>query len=158
MIDDPRATDMVTGFADQWLQLDKLDDSEKDVTVYKTWKPELLALFRQETEAFVQSVWKTDAKLTTLLTAPYTMVNGPLAQFFHTANNQYFTVFSLPDRNGSAPIAVPADIPVADTVQPLTEGAVTNISRYPVDLLIVLKQFFLKFWYFYHPTGDGTED
>jgi hypothetical protein len=82
MIDDPRTTDMVTGFAGQWLQLDKLDDSDKDVTVYKTFTPELLALFRKETEAFVQNVWQGDPKLTTLLTAPYTMVNGPLAQFY----------------------------------------------------------------------------
>jgi hypothetical protein len=82
MLDDPRAADMVTGFAGQWLQLDKLADSEKDVTVYKTYKPELLGLFREESEAFVQNVWKTDAKLTTLLTAPYTFVNGALAQFY----------------------------------------------------------------------------
>jgi hypothetical protein len=82
LIDDARATEMVTGFAGQWLQLDKLDDSDKDVTVYTSFKPELLALLRQETEAFVAEVWKTDAKLTTLLTANFTMVNGPLAQFY----------------------------------------------------------------------------
>jgi hypothetical protein len=82
MLDDPRAAGMVTGFAGQWLQLDKLADSEKDVTVYKSYKPELLGLFQQETETFVRNVWNTDAKLTTLLTAPYTFVNGPLAQFY----------------------------------------------------------------------------
>jgi hypothetical protein len=82
LIDDPRATEMVTGFAGQWLQLDKLADADKDVTVYKTYKPELLGLFQQETEAFVQNVWKADAKLSTLLTANYTFVNGPLAQFY----------------------------------------------------------------------------
>jgi hypothetical protein len=82
MIADPRATEMVTSFAGQWLQLAKLSEAEKDVTVYKSYKPELLALFQQETEAFVQNVWKGDAKLNTLLTAPYTYVNGPLAQFY----------------------------------------------------------------------------
>jgi hypothetical protein len=82
MLDDPRAADMVTGFAGQWLQLAKLADSEKDVTVYKSYKPELLTLFQQETESFVQNVWKSDARLSTLLTAPYTFVNGPLAQFY----------------------------------------------------------------------------
>jgi hypothetical protein len=85
MIDDPRATEMVTSFAGQWLQLGKLAESDKDVAVYKTFKPELLALFQQETEAFVANVWKSDAKLTTLLTAPYTFVNGPLAQFYGMA-------------------------------------------------------------------------
>jgi hypothetical protein len=82
MLDDPRAAAMVTGFAGQWLQLDKLADAEKDVTVYKTYKPELLGLFQRETEAFVDNVWKTDAKLSSLLTASYTFVNGPLAQFY----------------------------------------------------------------------------
>jgi hypothetical protein len=73
---------MVVGFAGQWLQLGKLAEADKDVTVYKQFKPELLTLFQRETETFVASVWKADAKLTTLLTAPYTYVNGPLAQFY----------------------------------------------------------------------------
>jgi hypothetical protein len=82
LIEDPRATEMVTAFAGQWLQLGKLAESEKDVTVYTSYKPELLTLFQQETDTFVQNVWKGDAKLNTLLTAPYTYVNGTLAQFY----------------------------------------------------------------------------
>ena len=50
--------------------------------VYPAWKEELLPLFRQETERFVELVWKGDAKLDTLLSAPYSAVNGPLAAFY----------------------------------------------------------------------------
>jgi hypothetical protein len=82
MIDDPRAAAMVTNFAGQWLQLRELADAAKEPTLYPAWKDEYLPLFRQETEEFLTSVWKADAKLDTLLSAPYTLVNGPLAGFY----------------------------------------------------------------------------
>jgi hypothetical protein len=82
MLDDPRAAAMVTNFAGQWLQLRELADAAKETTLYPAWKDEYLPLFRMETEAFVNSVWKADAKLDTLLSAPYTLVNGPLAGFY----------------------------------------------------------------------------
>jgi Protein of unknown function (DUF1588)/Protein of unknown function (DUF1585)/Protein of unknown function (DUF1592) len=72
----------VTNFAGQWLHLRELADADKDTTVYPTWKEELLPLFRQETERFVELVWKGDGKLDTLLSAPYTAVNGALAAFY----------------------------------------------------------------------------
>jgi hypothetical protein len=82
MLDDPRATAMVTNFAGQWLHLRELADADKDPTIYPAWKEELLPLFRQETERFVELVWKGDGKLDTLLSAPYTAVNGALAAFY----------------------------------------------------------------------------
>jgi hypothetical protein len=82
MLDDPRATAMVTNFAGQWLHLRELADADKDPAIYPAWKEEFRALFRQETESFVAMVWKGDAKLDTLLAAPYTALNGPLAAFY----------------------------------------------------------------------------
>ena len=82
MLDDPKATAMITNFAGQWLHLRELTDADKDTTIYPAWKEEYPALFRQETEAFIAEVWKQDAKVDTLLSAPFTMMNGPLAAFY----------------------------------------------------------------------------
>jgi hypothetical protein len=86
LLDDPRSTVMVTNFAGQWLHLRELADADKDTTVYPQWKDEYLTLFRQETENFVGLVWKGDAKLDTLLSAPFTAMNGPLAAFYGVKN------------------------------------------------------------------------
>jgi hypothetical protein len=88
MLNDPQhAGPMVTDFAGQWLGLEELANLQKEAGAFATWKPELRAPLREETDRFVQHVlWKGDAKLTTLLTAPYTFVNGPLAAFYGIPN------------------------------------------------------------------------
>jgi hypothetical protein len=82
LIDDPRATTMVSGFAEQWLGLTDIKDADKDTAVYTKFDDTWLDLFRQESQAFVENVWKGDAKLNTLLTAPYTMMNQKLAEVY----------------------------------------------------------------------------
>jgi hypothetical protein len=82
MLEDPRAAAMFTNFAGQWLHLRELADADKDTTIYPQWKEELLPLFRQETEQFVALVWKGDAKLDTLLSASFSVVNGSLASLY----------------------------------------------------------------------------
>jgi hypothetical protein len=83
MLADPRAARQVTTFAKEWLRLDEIDDIEKQAEPYPTFKPELRAAFTGEMEAFFnQVIWKGDGKLDTLLTAPFTFVNGPLATYY----------------------------------------------------------------------------
>jgi hypothetical protein len=82
MLADPRATAMVTNFAGQWLQLRELAEADKDTDAYPNFKDEHLDLFRQETEGFVAEVWKTDAKLDSLLSAPFSLVNAELATLY----------------------------------------------------------------------------
>jgi Protein of unknown function (DUF1592)/Protein of unknown function (DUF1588)/Protein of unknown function (DUF1587)/Protein of unknown function (DUF1585)/Protein of unknown function (DUF1595) len=86
MLEDPRATAMITNFAGQWLQLRELAEADKDTDIYPQWKDELPDLFRKETEEFIASVWKGDAKLDSLLSSNYTMMNGPLAAFYGVKN------------------------------------------------------------------------
>ena len=63
-----------------WTRLSSL---EKQAAVYPTFKPELRAALHQEAQPWsAQVVWKGDGKLATLLTAPYTFLNGPLAAFY----------------------------------------------------------------------------
>ena len=85
MLDDPRATAMIVNFAGQWLQLRDLAEADKDTEVYPAWKDEHIELFRQETERFVELVWKGDARLETLLTAPYSALNAELATLYGVA-------------------------------------------------------------------------
>jgi hypothetical protein len=83
MLDDPRAAKMVTRFTDQWLRLEEIDALDKEPTVYTTFKPELRTALHGEAQAFFNDViWKGDGKFDTLLTAPYTFMNGPLATYY----------------------------------------------------------------------------
>jgi hypothetical protein len=83
MVRDPRAGGMLAGFSDEWLRLEELADLDKEPTVFPTFKPELRAPLRDETQALIdQVVWKGDGKLGTLLEAPYTFVNRALAQYY----------------------------------------------------------------------------
>jgi hypothetical protein len=83
MIQDPRAAAMVATFSDEWLRLEELADLDKDPMAFPAFKPELLGPMRGETQALIDHVlWKGDGKIATLLEAPYTFMNGPLAQFY----------------------------------------------------------------------------
>jgi hypothetical protein len=83
LLADPRAAHMVSLFADQWLRLEELGELVKEPLAYPTFTPELRAPMHQETRALVDEVmWRGDGKIATLLTAPYTFVNGPLAQYY----------------------------------------------------------------------------
>ena len=83
MLADPRARAVVADFHDQWLGLGKLDTTDKDTTVFPAYNPLLKAAWRQETAAFVNDVvFDGHGDLATLLTAPYTMMNGDLAAYY----------------------------------------------------------------------------
>ncbi|HEY3593980.1 MAG TPA: DUF1592 domain-containing protein, partial [Polyangiaceae bacterium] len=83
MLGDPKTRLTMAHFFEQFLELDQLDDLEKDSSIYPSFEPALRTEFRGETVAFVDSVmWNGDAHLATLLTAPYTFVNGKLAAFY----------------------------------------------------------------------------
>jgi len=83
LLADPRVRVTFAHFFEQFLELDQLDLLEKDPSVYPTFEPALRDAFRAETLAFVDSVtWNGDGRLSTLLTAPYTFVNGKLAAFY----------------------------------------------------------------------------
>ena len=82
LLADPRAQAMVTNFGTQWLQLRELAEADKDTEAYPSFKDEHLDLFRQEAEGFIGEVWKADAKLDTLLTASFSMVNAELAALY----------------------------------------------------------------------------
>ena len=51
--------------------------------MFPEWKDTLAAYLSSESDAFLQQVlWGEDAKLSTLLTADFSMLNGPLASYY----------------------------------------------------------------------------
>jgi hypothetical protein len=83
LLADPKARLAVANFHQQWLGLDGLDGITKSASVYPSWNDEVRAAMRTETQTFLDDViWNGPADLPTLLSAPYTFVNAPLAIFY----------------------------------------------------------------------------
>jgi hypothetical protein len=72
----------VQGFHVAWLQLDALASIDKDPMVFATWNEPLRAAMIEEPSRFVAEVMRTDGKLDTLLTAPFSVLNSTLATFY----------------------------------------------------------------------------
>jgi hypothetical protein len=87
LVADPRAKDSLKYFHSMLFGHGGLDHLERDAGFYPTFKPGMGALFRQETELFLDDVvWNGAGNLATVFTAPYTFVNGPLATFYGIPN------------------------------------------------------------------------
>ena len=83
MLNDDRAHDVVRYFHGMLLGTLGLDHLERDAGYYPTFQSGMGALFRQETEKFLDDVvWKGSGDLSGIFSAPYTFVNGPLATFY----------------------------------------------------------------------------
>jgi len=83
MLDDPRSREAVLHFHRQWLELNKVKDTYKDAALYPEYDESLKARLQQETERFVDHVvWDGEGDLTTLLVAPYSMLDPTLAEYY----------------------------------------------------------------------------
>ncbi len=83
MLDDPRSHEAVLHFHRQWLDLNRVADTYKDETLYPEFDEALKARLQQETERFVDHViWDGEGDLTTLLAAPYSMLDPVLAELY----------------------------------------------------------------------------
>ncbi|HZO12067.1 MAG TPA: DUF1592 domain-containing protein [Polyangiaceae bacterium] len=83
MLADPKAADAIASFHVQWLDLDRLTTLEKNATVYPGFDATLRVAMAAETARFVDYVIrKDDGRLETLLTAPYSMLEGPLFELY----------------------------------------------------------------------------
>lgn len=79
MLKDARAKDAIASFHAQWLDLSKLAGLGKDTKTYPQYSPALRDAMQAETLAFADSVVRQgDGRLETLLTAPYSILDGPL--------------------------------------------------------------------------------
>ena len=83
MIADPKARGVTSDFYTQWLRVGEIGGVEKVAAVFPGWSASVAALMQQETTRFLDYVtWDGDGSLDTILTAPFTLVNGPLASYY----------------------------------------------------------------------------
>ncbi len=83
MLDDPKARDAVDHFHEQWLNIAAIETIEKDRTLYPKYNGELRPLWKKETLSFLNHiVFDGGGGLREMLTAPYTMSNRTLADFY----------------------------------------------------------------------------
>jgi len=83
LLDDPRADVALGDFISQWLELTPLPGLVKDTNVFPGFTPELRLAMQAETLAFTRDVLRgSSPTFSSLLTAPYSIVQPPLAQYY----------------------------------------------------------------------------
>jgi hypothetical protein len=82
MLADPRAFNLASNFAGQWLRLRNLESVSPNVRLFPDFDDNLRQAFRQETELFVDSILREDRSVLDLLKADYTFLNERLAKHY----------------------------------------------------------------------------
>ncbi|MDC0325751.1 DUF1592 domain-containing protein [bacterium] len=82
MLNDPRASSLVTNFADQWLYLRNLDSLTPDARLFPDFDENLRKAFRKETELFFGNVLNEDRSVLEILQCDYTFLNERLAKHY----------------------------------------------------------------------------
>ncbi|HWN69716.1 MAG TPA: DUF1592 domain-containing protein, partial [Haliangium sp.] len=101
MLAAPRAREAVKNFHRQWLGLDEISTiaaTGKDRTVYPDYSESMLPLLQEETERFLDyAIFEAGASVDDLYTAPYSMMNGELAEFYGIQGGPTGTAFERVD-------------------------------------------------------------
>jgi hypothetical protein len=83
---DARFKENVGSFHNQWLLLHQIGGADKDAKMFPTWTPELRAALAEESRRFVEHVMSDeDGKLEVLLSAPFSILSGPLYDYYGVA-------------------------------------------------------------------------
>jgi hypothetical protein len=108
MLEDPKAREMLVEFQREWLDLRHIEGVTRDIETFPDWTPDLLVAMQAETATFFEQVFfEGDARLETLLSAPYSYVDGDLAEHYGA---------SAPDESGKA------SFPAGERAGILTQG------------------------------------
>ncbi len=98
LLADPRAKPVIARFFSQWLELERLDGTDKDPALFPDF-PTLKPLMKQETQLFVDSVfWGPKPTFGELFGSAYTFADSTLASFYGISGvtGTTFTRVSLP--------------------------------------------------------------
>ena len=101
LLADARSHNLATNFAVQWLHLRNLESITPDLRLFPDFDDNLRKAFRQETELFVDSVFREDRSVLDLLKADYTFLNERLANHYgipHIYGNRFRRVAFGADR------------------------------------------------------------
>jgi hypothetical protein len=91
MLKDPRARALVEQFATQWLQLKRIQFVAPDGALFPQFSARLRQSMLDETELFIEAVFREDRSLLTLIDADFTYLNERLARHYgiqDTAGNR----------------------------------------------------------------------
>jgi len=86
MLADPRSDSLVTNFAFQWLNVNKIETSQPDPVLYPDFDRDLRAGFREEIRLFLDSVLRTNRSVLELLSSDQTFLNERLALHYGVPN------------------------------------------------------------------------
>ena len=86
MLQDPRSVALVKNFAGQWLYLRNLALVKPDPEAFPDFDESLRAAFQQETELFLETIFREDRSAIDLLDADFTFVNERLARHYKIAD------------------------------------------------------------------------
>jgi hypothetical protein len=86
MLADPRATELVSNFAGQWLHIRNLKSATPDKNDFPDFDDNLRQAFEHELNLFVGSIIAEDRSVLDLMTADYTFVNERLAKHYRIPN------------------------------------------------------------------------
>ncbi|WP_437825650.1 DUF1592 domain-containing protein [Sorangium sp. So ce1153] len=83
MLDHPRARTTIRFFFDNLLPISNLADLERKAETFPTFSRQIGAFMREETQRFLEhEIFEGTGTWASVLTAPYTFMNGPLAAFY----------------------------------------------------------------------------
>ena len=91
MLQDPKSASLVSNFAMQWLQLQRLQIVSPDPKAFPSFNDRLRRAMLKETELFVEAVIREDRSILDLLASDFTFLNEPLARHYgvlDTVGNQ----------------------------------------------------------------------
>lgn len=83
MLEDPRSRPVVRFFFDNLLPISGLSDAQRDPLLFPAFSSDIGAAMREETQRFLEyEIFEAGGTWPSILTAPYTFVNGALADFY----------------------------------------------------------------------------
>lgn len=118
MLRDPRAENLSTNFAGQWLHLRNLQNTTPNLRLFPDFDDNLRVSFRRETELFIHSIIEEDRSVLDLITADYTYLNERLARHY-----------GIPGIRGSRFRRVELD-PESNRGGLLRQGSVLTVTSY----------------------------
>jgi Protein of unknown function (DUF1592)/Protein of unknown function (DUF1588)/Protein of unknown function (DUF1587)/Protein of unknown function (DUF1585)/Protein of unknown function (DUF1595)/Planctomycete cytochrome C len=86
LLADPRSKTLIDNFAEQWLHLRNLKNSNPDLGAFPDFDDNLRQAMKEETELFFDSIMREDRSVMDLLNADYTFVNERLARHYGIPN------------------------------------------------------------------------
>jgi hypothetical protein len=86
MLEDARSKSLVTNFAEQWFYVSNIRSKTPDPKLFPAFDENLREAFLQETELFLESIFRNDQSVLNLLDADYTFLNEQLARHYGIPN------------------------------------------------------------------------